>query len=97
MDKGKAIALAVGFLCCLVLVGVASGQASMGYKLGRRVLANAGSPMSSAHFALNATFGQSSAIGPSQSTGFGLHAGYWGATMRKIEHLLYLPLTIKGP
>ena len=77
--RGKKIILIVllAVVCCLAGTGAALAMSSLNYDLPWTVLATGGGDRSSASYVLGDTLGQSSAIGPSQSTNYQLGSGYW--------------------
>ncbi|KPL17754.1 MAG: hypothetical protein AMJ92_11155 [candidate division Zixibacteria bacterium SM23_81] len=67
------ILLVVVFLFTFILTGQAAADA----QLATSVMGSAGGQGSSANFIVKSTLGQSTPIGPSTSTNFGVGAGFW--------------------
>jgi len=76
MNKRKTLRVVIGFLCCLLLGGMALAISSDNYRIDWDVIAGGGEPASSASHTMRSTIGQT-AIGPSSSVNFQLGAGYW--------------------
>ena len=69
-------------------------ESSTNYAVPWDVVAGGGGKMSSAHYAISGTTGQT-AIGPGSSSDYAIGAGYWyGAGER--EYQIYLPLGVKS-
>jgi len=92
MNRRRMRIAGIVVLLVLLLAGVALADL-VGYRVGPAVLGSAGGPMNSAHYALDATLGQS-VIGPAASTSLRLYAGYWPATAWVYQ--LFWPLLTKG-
>ena len=77
--KVKKIALLVilALALCLAGTGAALAMSSANHDLPRDVLSGGGGDRESDSYLLNDTIGQSSAIGPSESTGYRLGGGFW--------------------
>ncbi len=89
--------LTATLLCSLVLVSVVLAQASSNYALRWNTLTSSGRPVQSAHYAMNSTLGQSSAIGPSASNSYRMGAGYWSGAFRPPAptRRLHMPLMLR--
>ena len=75
MNKRKVLRLVIGFLCCLLLGGMALAISSDNYRIDWDVIAGGGGRASSTSHTMRSTIGQT-AIGPSSSANFQLGAGY---------------------
>ena len=78
--KKKKIALTVLLalvLCLTATGGAALAMSSANYALPWTVLSAGGGDRSSSNYVLGDTAGQSSAIGPSESTSYRLGSGFW--------------------
>jgi len=82
MNKRKALRLAIGFLCCLLLGSMALAISSDNYRIDWDVIAGGGGRASSASHTMRSTIGQA-AIGSSSSANFQLGAGYWYRLVRR--------------
>jgi hypothetical protein len=75
------IAIIAGLLALSVVYASADAMSSDHYRITTTAISGGGAPMASAHFQINATLGQSSALidpaDPPLSAGFGLLAGFW--------------------
>jgi hypothetical protein len=75
------IAIIAGLLALSVVYASADAMSSDHYRITTTAISSGGAPMASAHFQINATLGQSSALidpaDPPLSAGFGLLAGFW--------------------
>ena len=73
----RALTVILTLVICLAVTSAALAMSSANYDLSWWTLATGGGDRSSANYALGDTAGQSSAIGPSQSTDYRLGSGYW--------------------
>lgn len=88
------------WITCLVLLLLAvsllpalNARAGSAYLLRKHTFANAGGRLQGSNYALYATFGQPSVVGPLSGANFKLNAGYLAgnAPVRKI----YLPVVVR--
>jgi hypothetical protein len=79
----------------LVLLGFSNAQAqsSTNYTLKSHVFSGGGEDMSSAHYQLRSTVGQSSAIGISSSSQHVNYGGFWYTV--PWQRFIFLPLIMK--
>jgi uncharacterized protein YgiM (DUF1202 family) len=77
--KAKKIVLLVilALVLCLASTGAALAMSSANYNLPWDVLSGGGGDRESGSYRLGDTVGQSSAIGPSESTNYRLGGGFW--------------------
>ncbi len=73
--------------------GLSPNMDSDHFGLNWNVRANGGSTMSSSHFRLSSTVGQTAVVG-SASTHFSQRAGYWQSFLT--EYGIYLPVVVRG-
>ena len=86
------IALAVALAAALTGHRDSLAQTSTHYNLEWHVIGGGGQPVSSAHYAVNGTFGQGAASPPSAtSLHYALSGGYW----YRAQYALYLPLVLR--
>ena len=90
-----AVLLLVSLLAALLLPAInlpAQAQSGPGFSLAWHVIGGGGAPISSAHYAVNATIGQGAASPPT-STGanYAVSGGFW----YRVPGALYLPVVMK--
>ena len=94
--RQRLVALVLLFMIALLVTGIAGAQVSTNYDLSWHVIAGAGSEMASAGHQVRSTLGQLS-IGPADSAGHHVGAGYWYGVWREEEpHRIYLPLVMRS-
>jgi hypothetical protein len=75
LGRDEKIAIGAALLAAVVLLSFTSASADT--QLATSVVASAGNQASSTNFIMKSTLGQSTPIGPSTSTNFGVGAGFW--------------------
>ena len=95
--KKKAFSLTIALALILVFSLAAFSQIqSDNYRIPASVLSGGGESMTSANYQMDATFGQSSAIGQSSSSSYTNYAGFWQPTILKIrgKAMPWIPLLL---
>jgi hypothetical protein len=91
--KHRIVILALAAL--LATGSIAMAQTSTSYSVEWHVIGGGGSPVTSAHYAVNSTAGQGAASPPySTSSHYAVSGGYWTGTT--FAWTLYLPLVVRG-
>lgn len=98
MNKRKALRLVIGFLCCLLLGGMALAMSSDNYRIDWDVIAGGGGQASSANHTLRSTIGQA-VVGAISSANYRLGAGYWYGVVAPAPppaYKIYLPIILRS-
>jgi hypothetical protein len=98
MNKRKAFTLVTGFLCCLLLGGMALAMFSDNYRIDWDVIASGGGLASSASHTMRGTIGQA-VVGAMDSANYRLGAGYWYGVRAPAPPpacKIYLPIILKS-
>jgi hypothetical protein len=94
MNGKKPVALTLIVLCALALAGSALAAMLVDYSLPWQTVTSGGSEAHSAHYALNASLGQT-ATGLAGSVTYRLSAGFWpGVDTPEVPSGLWLPLVL---
>jgi hypothetical protein len=78
----NAVFCCVILAACMAVAGNAAGQSSASYELTKSVMSGGGAKSTSASYELIGTFGQASPVEVSDSAGYSLGSGFWGATVK---------------
>ncbi len=85
----------LALVAALAAGGVALAQTSVHYNLEWHVIAGGGQPVTSAHYAVNASVGQGAASPPqSTSAHYAVSGGYWYSGIVPLK--VYLPLVLRS-
>jgi hypothetical protein len=91
MDRRKATALLVAFLCSLLLASVALANGTPA--IDWYVIGGGGGHVEAGVYALDGTIGQA-VVGTATDTGYELCSGFWCGAV--VEYRIYLPIVLKN-